>query len=35
MEELHFNRTRDEYMGKMSFDTRFYADLGFVKNKVD
>ena len=34
MEELHFNKTRDEYLGKMSFDTRFYRDLGFVKNKV-
>lgn len=35
MEELHFNRTRDEYLGNMSFDTRFYQDLGFVKNKVE
>lgn len=35
MEELHFNRTRDEYLGKMSFDTRYYKELGFVKNKVE
>ena len=35
LEELHYNRTRDEYLGKMSFDTRYYAELGFVTNKVD
>ena len=35
LEELHYNRTRDEYLGKMSFDTRYNAELGFVKNKVD
>ena len=35
MEELHFNRTRDEYLGKLSFDTRYYEELGFVKNKID
>ena len=34
LEELHYNRTRDEYLGKMSFDTRYYGELGFVKNKV-
>ena len=34
LEELHYNRTRDEYMGKMTFDTRYYGELGFVKNKV-
>ena len=34
LEELHFNRTRDEYLGIASFDTRYYSELGFVKNKV-
>ena len=35
LEELHFNRTRDEYLGRASFDIRFYQQLGFVKNKVE
>lgn len=35
MEELHFNRTRDEYLGKLQFDVRWYKQLGFVKNKID
>ena len=35
LEELHFNRTRDEYLGIASFDTRYYQELGFVKNKVE
>ena len=33
MEELHFNRTRDEYLGKSNFE--YYKKLGFVKNKID
>ena len=35
MEELIFNRTRDEYLGKLYFDDRYYKRLGFVRNKVD
>ena len=33
IEKLHFNRTRDEYLGKSSFE--YYEELGFVKNKID
>ena len=33
-EELHFNHTRDEYLGKLAFDPRWYSQLGFVLNKV-
>lgn len=35
MEELHFNHTRDEYLGKLAFDARWYSKLGFVLNKVE
>ena len=35
MEELIFNRTRDEYLGILDFDVGYYKGLGFVKNKVD
>ena len=34
MEELIFNRTRDEYLGKLQFDESYYKRLGFVRNKV-
>ncbi|KAL5005843.1 hypothetical protein ScPMuIL_017001 [Solemya velum] len=34
LEEWHYNRTRDEYLGKYHFDTSYYGTLGFVKNKV-
>lgn len=34
LEEMIFNRTRDEYLGTMSFDPRWYGQLGFVNNKV-
>ncbi|KAL4229067.1 hypothetical protein ACF0H5_012106 [Mactra antiquata] len=34
MEELHFNHTRDEYLGKLKFDVRWYSQLGFVSNKI-
>uniref|UniRef100_A0A0B7AQP9 Beta-1,3-galactosyl-O-glycosyl-glycoprotein beta-1,6-N-acetylglucosaminyltransferase n=1 Tax=Arion vulgaris TaxID=1028688 RepID=A0A0B7AQP9_9EUPU len=34
LEEKIFNDTRDEYLGVKTFDTTFYANLGFVKNKV-
>ena len=35
VEELHFNRTRDEYLGKLAFDPKWYSQLGFVLNKVE
>ena len=35
LEELNFNHTRDEYLGKRGFDPRWYAGLGFVKNRAD
>ncbi|XP_045209189.2 beta-1,3-galactosyl-O-glycosyl-glycoprotein beta-1,6-N-acetylglucosaminyltransferase-like isoform X1 [Mercenaria mercenaria] len=35
LEELHFNHTRDEYLGKLAFDPRWYSKLGFVLNKVE
>ncbi|XP_053400630.1 N-acetyllactosaminide beta-1,6-N-acetylglucosaminyl-transferase-like [Mercenaria mercenaria] len=37
LEELIFNRTRDEYQGKRTFDTSWYSNLGFVlaESKVD
>ncbi|XP_045192808.2 beta-1,3-galactosyl-O-glycosyl-glycoprotein beta-1,6-N-acetylglucosaminyltransferase-like [Mercenaria mercenaria] len=34
MEELYFNHTRDEHLGKFSFDPRWYSDLEFILNKV-
>ncbi|BFZ13672.1 hypothetical protein BsWGS_16711 [Bradybaena similaris] len=34
LEEKIFNDTRDEYMGVKTFDTSYYANLSFVKNKV-
>ncbi|XP_052805496.1 beta-1,3-galactosyl-O-glycosyl-glycoprotein beta-1,6-N-acetylglucosaminyltransferase-like [Mya arenaria] len=34
MEEWHFNRTRDQYLGSPGLDVRWYEELGFVKNKV-
>lgn len=34
MEELHFNRTRDEVIGKRNFDTAYYENLAFVKNHI-
>jgi len=34
MEELHFNHTRDEYVGDLTFDGRWYAGLSFVNNHV-
>ncbi|KAK3601140.1 hypothetical protein CHS0354_019133 [Potamilus streckersoni] len=34
MEELMYNRTRDEFLGKLTFDPTFYRNLGFVKNKI-
>jgi hypothetical protein len=35
LEERNFNRTRDEYLGKLTFDTTWYQSLGFIKNKVN
>ncbi|XP_053400631.1 N-acetyllactosaminide beta-1,6-N-acetylglucosaminyl-transferase-like [Mercenaria mercenaria] len=37
LEELIFNRTRDEYQGQRTFDTSWYSNLGFVlaEFKVD
>jgi hypothetical protein len=34
LEELMFNRTRDEYLGKRTFDTRWHSMLGFVLGKL-
>ncbi|CAG5115950.1 unnamed protein product [Candidula unifasciata] len=34
LEEKIFNDTRDEYLGVKTFDTSYYANLSFVKNKV-
>jgi hypothetical protein len=34
LEEMIYNRTRDEYLGKRKFDTSWYSSLGFVKNQV-
>ncbi|KAL3886797.1 hypothetical protein ACJMK2_026769 [Sinanodonta woodiana] len=34
MEELMYNRTRDEFLGKFTFDPTFYRNLDFVKNKI-
>ena len=34
MEELHYNRTRDEIDGKLRLDLGFYRDLDFVQNHV-
>ncbi|KAL5005737.1 hypothetical protein ScPMuIL_016895 [Solemya velum] len=34
MEELHFNRTRDQYLGKYRFDVSNYKQFDFVKNHL-
>lgn len=34
MEELHYNRTRDEYLGKLLFKPDLYSKLGFVRDKI-
>ncbi|KAH3693626.1 hypothetical protein DPMN_081065 [Dreissena polymorpha] len=34
LEELIANRTRDYYYGRWTFDTSYYTQLDFVKNKV-
>lgn len=34
LEELHFNHTRDEYLGNLRFDERWYSSLDFVTNHV-
>ncbi|XP_060591317.1 N-acetyllactosaminide beta-1,6-N-acetylglucosaminyl-transferase-like [Ruditapes philippinarum] len=34
MEELIFNRTRDEFQGTRKFDASWYSNLGFVKRHV-
>lgn len=34
MDELLFNRTRDEYYNILQFDTSMYQSLEFIKNKV-
>ena len=34
MEELIYNRTRDEFIGTLKFDNSYYRNLSFVKNKV-
>ena len=34
LEELLFNRTRDEYLGNLVFVSRWYGQLGFVKDKI-
>jgi len=35
LEEWHFNRTRDKYLGRVGFDVRWYDQLGFTRNKVE
>jgi len=35
LEEWHFTRTRDQYMGRVGFDVRWYDQLGFTRNKVE
>ncbi|WAR21657.1 GCNT2-like protein [Mya arenaria] len=35
LEELLFNRTRDRHFGLSSFNTSFYSNLDFVKNRVE
>lgn len=35
LEEIHFNKTRDEVYGRMLFDTSFYSSLDIVRNHVD
>jgi len=34
MEELNYNRTRDEYLNKITFDTDVYESVDFITNKV-
>ncbi|KAL3886794.1 hypothetical protein ACJMK2_026766 [Sinanodonta woodiana] len=34
MEELMYNRTRDEFLGKLTFDPTFYRNFEFVRNKI-
>lgn len=34
MEELHFNRTRDEYLQRLDFVTDYYENLEFIKHVV-
>ena len=34
MEELHYNRTREELKGHVEFDTGYYATRDFVKQHV-
>lgn len=34
MEELHYNRTREEVMGTRQFSTNYYQHLDMVKNHV-
>ncbi|WAR21679.1 GCNT1-like protein [Mya arenaria] len=35
LEELLFNRTRDRHLGLSSFNSTFYSNLDFVKNRVE
>ncbi|XP_053400862.1 N-acetyllactosaminide beta-1,6-N-acetylglucosaminyl-transferase-like [Mercenaria mercenaria] len=35
LEELIFNRTRDDYQKKQMFDASWYSTLGFVSDKVE
>lgn len=35
MEELHYNKSRDQYRGTLGFDASWYSELDFVKNKVN
>eukprot|EP00106_Octopus_bimaculoides_P009581 XP_014777023.1 PREDICTED: beta-1,3-galactosyl-O-glycosyl-glycoprotein beta-1,6-N-acetylglucosaminyltransferase-like [Octopus bimaculoides] len=34
LEDWHFNKTRDYYLYKKKFNTSFYENLSFVKNKI-
>lgn len=34
LEELHFNRTRDDILGHRQFDVELYSKLPFVQNRL-
>lgn len=34
MEELHYNRTRQQVLGLRTFNSTFYENLDFVKNHI-
>ena len=34
MDELHYNRTRDEFLGTRTFNATYYANLDLVKKRI-